>query len=65
MSEPARRVRGPCRFKETDVTRAVRAARKANIEIAAVEISVDGSIRIVPGTPKPAATPNPLDDIYK
>lgn len=62
--QPARRVRGPSRFREKDVVRVIKAARKANISIAAVEISVDGAIRIVPGTPPPMPTSerNPFDD---
>lgn len=62
MTDQVRHVRGPARFREKDVARAIRAARKANVEIAAVEITVEGSIRIVPGIPPPATTPNPWDE---
>jgi hypothetical protein len=64
MSEarPPRAVRGPARFREKDVARAIRGAQKAKISIAAVEISVDGAIRIIPGTPVSVATPNPWDE---
>jgi hypothetical protein len=60
----ARRVRGPSRFREADVARAVRAARKANISIAAVRIEPDGSILVIPGTPESVqpSTRNPFDD---
>lgn len=65
MTESARHVRGPSRFKETDVARAIRAARKANIPIAAVKITQDGDILIISGTPEPVAVwaVNPLDDL--
>ena len=60
-----RKPRGPARFREKDVAKAIRAARKANIEIAAVEITSDGCIRVIPGTPPPvaASAPNPWDDV--
>ena len=59
-----RKPRGPARFCERDVVRAIRAARKANIEIAMVEITAEGVIRVIPGTPPPVAAsePNPWDD---
>jgi hypothetical protein len=58
--------RGPARFREKDVVRVIRAARKANIEIAAVDIMPDGSIRVIPGTPEtvrqsPEPEPNDWD----
>ena len=37
---------GPARFKETDVTRALRAARKAGVDVERVEIG-DGRIVLV------------------
>lgn len=55
MSDKARRVRGPARFREKDVARAIRGARKANIPIAAVKILPDGSILVIPGTPERVA----------
>ncbi len=39
------------RFRQADVTRAVRAAKKAGIEVRAVEIMPDGRISIVAGPP--------------
>jgi hypothetical protein len=60
-----RRTRGPARFREKDVVRIIKAARKANMAVAAVEIMPDGCIRVIPGTPPPVAAsgPNPLDDL--
>jgi hypothetical protein len=39
--------RGPCTFREKDVTRAVNAVRKAGVKIAAVKIDRDGAIEII------------------
>jgi hypothetical protein len=60
-----RPARGPARFKERDVVRVIKAARKANMAVAAVEIMPDGCIRVIPGTPEvvAASAPNPLDDL--
>jgi hypothetical protein len=41
--------RAKCAFKETDVTRAVRAVKKAGITITRVRINCDGSIIIETG----------------
>jgi hypothetical protein len=41
--------RGRCSFRESDVRRAVRAIEATGKEIAAVEISAEGKIRIVVG----------------
>ena len=38
---------GPATFKETDLTRALRAARKAGAEVERVEIDRDGRIVLV------------------
>jgi hypothetical protein len=62
--EPPRRrsrERGPARFKEGDIVKAIKAARKAKVEIAVIEIKPDGSILIIPGTPQTIARPNPFD----
>ena len=40
-------VRGPCTFKERDVTRALRAVVRAGIEVQRVEVDKDGRIIIV------------------
>lgn len=54
-----RKPRGPARFREKDVVRVIKAARKANIPIAAVEITPLGSILIIPGTPQGVAASRP------
>jgi len=46
--------RRPCTFKEADFTRAVKAARKAGLEIAGVKVSREGDITIVAGKPSEA-----------
>jgi hypothetical protein len=54
--------RGPLRFKQADVTRAVRAVTAAGVEIREVVIDSTGAIRLIAG--KPANSPtglNPLD----
>jgi hypothetical protein len=65
MSEPhpQRPVRGPARFREKDVVRVLRAAQKSNTPVAAVKITVEGDILIIPGTPEPvpSSEPNPFD----
>ena len=38
--------RGQLRFKESDIVRAVKACRKAGLDIARVEISADGKITV-------------------
>lgn len=43
--------RGPCTFREADVRRAVRAVEAAGKQVAVVEISAEGRIRIVVGRP--------------
>ena len=43
--------RSPSIFRQSDLTRAVRATLKAGIEIRAVEIAPDGKICIVAGPP--------------
>ena len=57
---------GPCTFKEADVTRALRAARKAGQEVARAEIEKDGKIVLVfsPASGKSAgAERNEWDDV--
>ena len=39
--------RGPCTFRQADVERAVRAADKAGVELARIEIAKDGKIILV------------------
>lgn len=55
MTAPARKPRGPARFREKDVARAIRGAQKAKIPIAAVRIEPDGNILVIFGTPEPVA----------
>jgi hypothetical protein len=38
---------GPCTFKEVDLIRALRAARKAGVELARAEVAKDGTIVLV------------------
>jgi hypothetical protein len=57
-----------CTFKEVDVMRAVKAARKAGLEIAGVKVSRDGDIVILAGklreASKAEAETNEWDDIF-
>jgi hypothetical protein len=58
--------RGKCAFKESDVTRAIKAVTKAGVGVARVEIDPNGKIVVVAG--KAAAdevtNKNPWDEIY-
>lgn len=50
------------RFTQADVKRALTAARKAKVEIAAVRIEPNGAITLIPGTPEivaPSPQPQP------
>lgn len=38
---------GPCTFKEADLVRALKAARKAGIDVARAEVAKDGKIVLV------------------
>jgi hypothetical protein len=40
-------------FRQTDVVRALRAARAAGLEVARIEIGKDGKIVVIPGKPTP------------
>lgn len=48
-------MRRPCSFRETDVRRAIKAARSSGIEIGRVEIERDGRIIVIPGKPSDSA----------
>jgi hypothetical protein len=57
---------GRCTFKEVDLTRALRAARKAGIEVARAEVDRAGKIILVlknDGEEAPAAERNEWDEI--
>jgi hypothetical protein len=41
--------RGPQRFRESEMRRAIKAARSAGIEIARIEVGPDGRVSLVPG----------------
>ena len=53
--------RRPCTFRKADVTRAAQAVQAAGLEVALVEVSRDGLIRVVPRNPM---QPNPQDQVY-
>ena len=38
---------GPCTFKEVDLIRALRAAKKAGVEVARAEVAKDGKIILI------------------
>jgi len=54
--------RGPQRFRERDVTRAVKAVVKAGVEVARVEIDTEGRIVVVAGKPADGHAPNEWDE---
>jgi hypothetical protein len=43
--------KGPCTFKEADVTRAIRAAKKAGVAVAGFTVDPDGKITVQIGKP--------------
>jgi hypothetical protein len=58
--------RGPLRFKQADVTRAVRAVTAAGVEVREVMVDASGAIRVIVG--KPTAVPdgiNEWDAVYE
>jgi hypothetical protein len=55
--------RGPCTFKQQDVTRALRATIAAGVEVARVEIEASGKIVLVTGkASEPAAEQGPTNN---
>jgi predicted membrane GTPase involved in stress response len=55
-------MRGPCLFKQRDVTRVTKAVRAAGLGVARVEIAKDGAIVVVPGMPE-GQVAAPSDDL--
>jgi hypothetical protein len=56
---------GPCTFKEVDLTRALRAAKKAGVNVARAEVARDGKIVLVlnrDGEALPNSERNEWDD---
>ena len=51
--------RAPCTFRQTDVTRALKAARRAGFERVRVEIDREGKIAIVAGEHEDGAAQEP------
>jgi len=54
--------RAPCTFRQQDLTRALKAARAAGIDVAWFEIEKDGRIVLVMGKPSEARDRNELDE---
>lgn len=50
--------RGPCTFRQRDLTAAVKAAQAAGLCIARVEVDRDGKIVVVTGAPTPVKPAN-------
>jgi hypothetical protein len=50
--------RRPCLFRETDLSRAIRAVLAAGLNVARAEITKDGVISVVPGKPPEIAPPD-------
>jgi hypothetical protein len=59
--------RRPCLFRQSDVTRAVRAAQAAGLNVVRVEVDHNGRIAVVAGTGQTdhnaASTINEWDDV--
>jgi hypothetical protein len=51
--------RGPASFRQSDVTRAIRATRKAGVVPSRVEIDRNGKIIIIAGTADPVGDEEP------
>ena len=57
--------RRTAKFKQADVTRAIKGAQKAKVQIACVKIGPDGTIALIPGQPSDMSqspSHNPWDD---
>ena len=53
----------PARFRQSDMKRAAAGVMAAGIEIARIEVDLQGRIVIIPGTPKPVAESNEWADL--
>lgn len=53
--------RGPATFRQSDVERAIHAARRAGLTIGRVEVTRDGTIRIVEAQEAEAVPATPFD----
>jgi hypothetical protein len=53
--------RGPCAFKQSDLTKAVRGVVAAGVSVAKVEVDKTGKIVVVVGEPSKSASQSPLD----
>jgi hypothetical protein len=54
--------RAPAAFKQADVVRATRAGRAAGVDIGAIEITRDGTIRVLDkASVRPPEAPTPYD----
>jgi hypothetical protein len=54
--------RGSSKFRQSDVTRALKAAVAAGIDVAGYEIGADGSIRVTVRRSAESLPANPLDE---
>jgi hypothetical protein len=62
-NKPRRQARAASRFKERDITRAFRAARKAGIEVR-IDVAADHTLRIIPVSGDNASL-NPWDEVFE
>lgn len=54
--------RGPATFKQADLTRAVKAARAAGLDVARTEIMPDGTIRLIHSAEVTSTPATPFDE---
>jgi hypothetical protein len=59
----SRRRRGPCAFKQRDVTAAVKAVAKAGMKVTGVRIAPDGNIVVSVGTGPDPVPENEWDNV--
>jgi hypothetical protein len=59
---PVKRRRGPCLFRQRDVTKALRAVTAAGLPVAKVEVGTDGKIIVTTGKPSEETERNPWDE---